>query len=74
MAAIPVEARSVLVLGGARSGKSAYAQALAEAAAPERVYLATAEMPTLCSKTSSTPSSRADSSITCSLMDAMRPT
>ncbi len=43
MAAIPVEARSVLVLGGARSGKSAYAQALAEAAAPERVYLATAE-------------------------------
>ena len=39
----PVEARSVLVLGGARSGKSAYAQSLAEGAAPERVYLATAE-------------------------------
>jgi adenosylcobinamide kinase / adenosylcobinamide-phosphate guanylyltransferase len=38
-----VEARSVLVLGGARSGKSAYARGLAEAAAPERVYLATAE-------------------------------
>lgn len=43
MAAIPVGARSVLVLGGARSGKSAYAQALAETAAPERLYLATAE-------------------------------
>ena len=38
-----VEARSVLVLGGARSGKSAYAQSLAESAAPERLYLATAE-------------------------------
>lgn len=38
-----VEARSLLVLGGARSGKSAYAQSLAEAAAPERLYLATAE-------------------------------
>ena len=38
-----VSARSVLVLGGARSGKSAYAQSLAEAAAPERVYLAAAE-------------------------------
>ena len=36
-------ARSVLVLGGARSGKSAYAQSLAEAAASERLYLATAE-------------------------------
>ncbi len=35
--------RSVLVLGGARSGKSAYAQGLAEAAAPERLFLATAE-------------------------------
>jgi adenosylcobinamide kinase/adenosylcobinamide-phosphate guanylyltransferase len=43
MEAIRIEARSVLALGGARSGKSAYAQALAEAAAPERVYLATAE-------------------------------
>ena len=38
-----ISARSVLVLGGARSGKSAYAQYLAEAAAPERLYLATAE-------------------------------
>ena len=38
-----VSARSVLVLGGARSGKSAYAQGLAEGAAPERLYLATAE-------------------------------
>ena len=43
MQAIPVGARSVLVLGGARSGKSAYAQRLAEAAAPERLYCATAE-------------------------------
>ena len=38
-----VAARTVLVLGGARSGKSAYAQGLAEAAAAERLYLATAE-------------------------------
>lgn len=37
-----VAARSLLVLGGARSGKSAYAQRLAESAAPERLYLATA--------------------------------
>lgn len=36
-----IECRSVLVLGGARSGKSRYALALAEAAAPERLYLAT---------------------------------
>jgi len=43
MEAITVGARSVLVLGGARSGKSAYAQGLAEAAATERLYLATAE-------------------------------
>ena len=34
--------RSLLVLGGARSGKSAYAQSLAEAHGPERLYLATA--------------------------------
>ncbi len=33
----------MLVLGGARSGKSAYAQSLADGAAPERLYLATAE-------------------------------
>ena len=38
-----IEARSVLVLGGARSGKSRYALALAEAAAPERVMIATAQ-------------------------------
>jgi adenosylcobinamide kinase/adenosylcobinamide-phosphate guanylyltransferase len=38
-----VEARSVLMLGGARSGKSALAQNLVESAAPERLYLATAE-------------------------------
>ena len=38
-----VLARTVLVLGGARSGKSAYAQELAEGAAAERLYLATAE-------------------------------
>jgi adenosylcobinamide kinase / adenosylcobinamide-phosphate guanylyltransferase len=38
-----VDARSVLVLGGARSGKSAYAQSLVEAAASERLYLATGE-------------------------------
>ena len=35
--------RTVLVLGGARSGKSRYALALAEAAAPERLMIATAE-------------------------------
>lgn len=39
----PRNVRSVLVLGGARSGKSAYAQGLAEGAAPDRLYLATAE-------------------------------
>jgi adenosylcobinamide kinase/adenosylcobinamide-phosphate guanylyltransferase len=38
-----IPARSLLVLGGARSGKSAYAQRLAEGAAAERLYLATAE-------------------------------
>jgi adenosylcobinamide kinase/adenosylcobinamide-phosphate guanylyltransferase len=43
MEAIEVGARSILVLGGARSGKSSYAQSLAEAAAAERLYLATAE-------------------------------
>jgi adenosylcobinamide kinase / adenosylcobinamide-phosphate guanylyltransferase len=34
--------RSLLVLGGARSGKSAYAHSLAEAYGSERIYLATA--------------------------------
>jgi adenosylcobinamide kinase/adenosylcobinamide-phosphate guanylyltransferase len=34
--------RSLLVLGGARSGKSAYAQSLAESYGSERLYLATA--------------------------------
>jgi adenosylcobinamide kinase / adenosylcobinamide-phosphate guanylyltransferase len=34
--------RSALILGGARSGKSAYAVKLAEAHGPERLYLATA--------------------------------
>ncbi len=38
-----IAARSLLVLGGARSGKSGYAQSLAEGAAAERLYLATAE-------------------------------
>ena len=38
-----IPARSVLVLGGARSGKSRYALALAETAAPERVMIATAQ-------------------------------
>ena len=37
-----VRIRSLLVLGGARSGKSAYAQSLAEAYGSERLYLATA--------------------------------
>src|SRR5271156_3944093 len=39
----PIECRAVLVLGGARSGKSRYAQALAEESRPRRVFLATAE-------------------------------
>jgi adenosylcobinamide kinase / adenosylcobinamide-phosphate guanylyltransferase len=38
----PIECRSVLVVGGARSGKSRYALTLAEATASERLYLATA--------------------------------
>ena len=39
----PVACRSILVIGAARSGKSRYALALAEATAPERLYLAAAE-------------------------------
>lgn len=35
--------RTTLVLGGARSGKSRYAQSLAEAEPGDRVYIATAE-------------------------------
>lgn len=38
-----LDCRAVLVLGGARSGKSRYAQTLAEEACAERLYLATAE-------------------------------
>jgi adenosylcobinamide kinase / adenosylcobinamide-phosphate guanylyltransferase len=37
----PIPCRSILVLGGARSGKSGYALKLAEAATRERLYLAT---------------------------------
>jgi adenosylcobinamide kinase / adenosylcobinamide-phosphate guanylyltransferase len=37
----PIECRCVLALGGARSGKSRYALALAEATTHERLYLAT---------------------------------
>ncbi|MGH6799247.1 MAG: bifunctional adenosylcobinamide kinase/adenosylcobinamide-phosphate guanylyltransferase [Roseiarcus sp.] len=40
--ATPAPIRSLFVLGGARSGKSAYAQRLAEAYGSERLYLATA--------------------------------
>jgi adenosylcobinamide kinase / adenosylcobinamide-phosphate guanylyltransferase len=38
----PAPARSLLVLGGARSGKSAYALKVAEASCAERLYVATA--------------------------------
>jgi adenosylcobinamide kinase/adenosylcobinamide-phosphate guanylyltransferase len=38
-----IAGRTVLVLGGARSGKSRYALELAEATAPERLMIATAE-------------------------------
>jgi adenosylcobinamide kinase / adenosylcobinamide-phosphate guanylyltransferase len=37
-----LESRSLLVLGGARSGKSRYARALAEEAKPDRLLIATA--------------------------------
>jgi adenosylcobinamide kinase / adenosylcobinamide-phosphate guanylyltransferase len=43
VAAVAASVRSVLVLGGARSGKSAYALRLAEANGSEKLYLATAE-------------------------------
>jgi adenosylcobinamide kinase/adenosylcobinamide-phosphate guanylyltransferase len=36
-------ARTILVLGGARSGKSRHAQALAEKLAPDRLFVATAQ-------------------------------
>ena len=39
----PIDCRAVLVLGGARSGKSRYSQALAEKSRPRRRFLATAE-------------------------------
>jgi adenosylcobinamide kinase/adenosylcobinamide-phosphate guanylyltransferase len=39
----PIACRTVLVLGGARSGKSRYALAMAEGAAPRRLMIATAE-------------------------------
>ncbi len=39
---MPAPIRSLFVLGGARSGKSAYAQRLAEACCAERLYVATA--------------------------------
>jgi adenosylcobinamide kinase / adenosylcobinamide-phosphate guanylyltransferase len=42
MAPPPAPIRSLFVLGGARSGKSAYAQGLAESYGPQRLYLATA--------------------------------
>jgi adenosylcobinamide kinase/adenosylcobinamide-phosphate guanylyltransferase len=40
---LPLSCATLLVLGGARSGKSAYAQAVVERSGLERVFLATAE-------------------------------
>ena len=42
MAPPPLPVRSLFILGGARSGKSAYAQRVAEACCAQRLYLATA--------------------------------
>jgi adenosylcobinamide kinase / adenosylcobinamide-phosphate guanylyltransferase len=42
MAPPPLTVRSLFILGGARSGKSAYAQRVAEACCAKRLYLATA--------------------------------
>ena len=42
-AAPPLAHRSVLILGGARSGKSSYALDLAQRSAPSRLFIATAE-------------------------------
>ena len=43
MVAPPALQKLTFVLGGAASGKSAFAESLVEAAAPERVYVATAQ-------------------------------
>jgi adenosylcobinamide kinase/adenosylcobinamide-phosphate guanylyltransferase len=43
MSPSPFSHRSALILGGARSGKSRHAQALAEATSRDRLFLATAE-------------------------------
>ena len=40
---VPIPCRSALILGGARSGKSRYAQTLAEQSSKARVFIATAE-------------------------------
>ena len=40
---LPLPCKSLLVLGGARSGKSAYAQRAVERSGLERVLIATAE-------------------------------
>jgi adenosylcobinamide kinase/adenosylcobinamide-phosphate guanylyltransferase len=40
---VPFSCRSALILGGARSGKSRFAQTLAESTSPNRLFLATAE-------------------------------
>jgi adenosylcobinamide kinase/adenosylcobinamide-phosphate guanylyltransferase len=40
---LPIDCRTVLVLGGARSGKSRFAQALAESTSSQRLFIATAQ-------------------------------